>query len=74
MESHEPRYAQVSREMVSSGDWILMHLNGQVYGEKPPFFFWAVCLSSFLMGGSIPFLRGLRLFGTLAVLLTFFLG
>jgi 4-amino-4-deoxy-L-arabinose transferase-like glycosyltransferase len=35
----EPRYAQVAKEMVmNSGDWILMHLNGKVYGDKPPLF------------------------------------
>jgi len=56
----EPRYAQVSREMVSGGDWVLMHLNGQVYGEKPPLFFWAMGLSSFLMADSTPFLPGFR--------------
>ena len=72
----EPRYAQVSREMVSSGDWILMHLNGQVYGEKPPLFFWAIGLSSFLMNGFNSFSARFpsALFGTLTVLLTFFLG
>ena len=72
----EPRYAQVSREMVSSGDWILMHLNTQVYGEKPPLFFWAIALSSFLMNGVNSFSARFpsALFGTLTVLLAFFLG
>ena len=72
----EPRYAQVSREMVSSGDWILMHLNGQVYGEKPPLFFWAIGLFSFLMNGVNSYSARFpsALFGTLTVLLAFFLG
>jgi 4-amino-4-deoxy-L-arabinose transferase-like glycosyltransferase len=72
----EPRYAQVSREMVSGGDWILMHLNEHVYGEKPPLFFWAIALSSFLMNGFNSFSARFpsALFGTLTVLLTFFLG
>jgi 4-amino-4-deoxy-L-arabinose transferase-like glycosyltransferase len=72
----EPRYAQVSREMVSSGDWILMHLNTQVYGEKPPLFFWAIGLCSFLMNGVNSFAARFpsALFGTLTVLLTFILG
>ena len=34
----EPRYAQVTREMVNGGDWILMHFNGRVYEDKPPLF------------------------------------
>ena len=72
----EPRYAQVSREMVSSGDWILMHLNGRVYGEKPPLFFWTVGLSSFIMNGVNSYSARFpsALFGTLTVLLAFFLG
>ncbi len=72
----EPRYAQVSREMVSSGDWVLMHRNGELYTDKPPLFFWAVAISSFLWQGFRPF--SIRfpsaLFGTLTVLLTFFIG
>ena len=31
----EPRYAHVVREMVSRGDWVLLHFNGKVYAEKP---------------------------------------
>ena len=72
----EPRYAQVAREMVTGGDWILMHVNQRVYGDKPPLFFWVVGLSSFLLNGfnsfSVRFPSAL--FGTLTVLLTFFLG
>jgi 4-amino-4-deoxy-L-arabinose transferase-like glycosyltransferase len=45
----EPRYAQVAREMMQSGDYMVPHLNGQVYGEKPPLFFWAVAASSWLV-------------------------
>lgn len=72
----EPRYAQVAREMVNGGDWILMHLNGEIYGDKPPFFFWLIALSSYLWQGfnsfSVRFPSAL--FGTLTVLLTFFFG
>ncbi len=72
----EPRYAEVSREMVNGGDWILMHRNGEVYVDKPPLFFWAIAISSFLWGGMTPF--SIRFpsafFGTLTVLLTFFIG
>jgi len=44
----EPRYAQVAREMVEGGDWVLMHFNGKVYGHKPPLFFWLIAFSSYL--------------------------
>jgi 4-amino-4-deoxy-L-arabinose transferase-like glycosyltransferase len=72
----EPRYAEVSREMVNGGDWILMHRNGALYTDKPPLFFWAVAFSTFLWGGFTPFAVRFpsALFGTLTVLLTFFIG
>jgi 4-amino-4-deoxy-L-arabinose transferase-like glycosyltransferase len=72
----EPRYAEVSREMVRGGDWILMHRNGALYTDKPPLFFWAVAISSFLWQGFSPFAVRFpsALFGTLTVLLTFFIG
>ena len=72
----EPRYAEVSREMVKGGDWILMHRNGELYTDKPPLFFWAAAISSFLWQGFSPFAVRFpsALFGTLTVLLTFFIG
>jgi 4-amino-4-deoxy-L-arabinose transferase-like glycosyltransferase len=72
----EPRYAQIAREMVNGGDWILMHFNGGVYGDKPPLFFWLIALSSYLWQGFTSFSVRFpsALFGTLTVLLTFFLG
>ena len=72
----EPRYAQVAREMVNGGDWILMHFNGQVYADKPPLFFWLVALSSFLCQGFSSFAVRFpsAFFGTLTVLLTFLIG
>jgi 4-amino-4-deoxy-L-arabinose transferase-like glycosyltransferase len=72
----EPRYAQVAREMVNGGDWILMHHNGKTYSDKPPLFFWLIGLSSFLWQGFTSFSVRFppALFGTLTVLLTFFLG
>lgn len=72
----EPRYAQVAREMVEGGDWILMHFNGRIYEDKPPLFFWLIALSSYLWHGFNSFSVRLpaALFGTLTVLLTFLLG
>jgi 4-amino-4-deoxy-L-arabinose transferase-like glycosyltransferase len=72
----EPRYAEVSREMVNGGDWILMHRNGALYTDKPPLFFWAVAFSTFLWGGFTSFAVRFpaALFGTLTVVLTFFIG
>ena len=36
----EVRYALVAREMHTTGDYVLPHLNGDVYHEKPPLMFW----------------------------------
>jgi len=42
----EARYALVAREMWEGGQWILPHLGGVVYPDKPPLFFWAIALTS----------------------------
>ncbi len=49
-EPDETRYAVVAREMKETGNWILPHLNGEVYAEKPPLFFWLVNLSTSFLG------------------------
>ena len=46
----EPRYAQVAREMAETGTWMLPHLNGNVYHEKPPLVYWLVGLSFKVFG------------------------
>ncbi len=48
----EPRYAEVAREMVITGDYAVPHLNGEVYDRKPPLLFWMSALSFKLMGVS----------------------
>jgi 4-amino-4-deoxy-L-arabinose transferase-like glycosyltransferase len=41
----EQRYAEVARELgAESGSWLVPHLNGVVYDDKPPGFFWLVAL------------------------------
>lgn len=42
----EPRYAQVAREMMQSGDYIVPRVNGQSYREKPPLMMWAIIAAS----------------------------
>ena len=47
----EPRYAEVAREMVDTGEFLVPHLSGLVYAEKPPLFFWSVATAAKLTGG-----------------------
>jgi 4-amino-4-deoxy-L-arabinose transferase-like glycosyltransferase len=74
-EPDETRYAVVAREMKESGNWIVPHLNGTVYAEKPPLFFWLVNLSTFLFGDN-EFANRLpsALAGLITVLVTFLFG
>jgi 4-amino-4-deoxy-L-arabinose transferase-like glycosyltransferase len=72
----EPRYAQVAREMLETGEWVVPHLNGNVYTEKPPLYFWLIALLSkpFDNVGEVTARFPSALCATLVVLLTFFLG
>ena len=38
----EARYGEVLREMLESGRWLVPHLNGFPYPDKPPVYFWLV--------------------------------
>ncbi len=66
----EGRYAEVSREMLVSGDWVIPQLDGMPYIEKPPLQYWATALSFKVFGLSEFAARlytGLTAFGTLFV-------
>jgi 4-amino-4-deoxy-L-arabinose transferase-like glycosyltransferase len=52
LDPDEPRYAQASVEMMSSGDWINPQLNAQPRWDKPILFYWLIIASSFVMGVS----------------------
>jgi 4-amino-4-deoxy-L-arabinose transferase-like glycosyltransferase len=48
----EGRYAEIPREMLSSGDWVVPHLNGLAYIEKPPLQYWATAFCYGVLGVS----------------------
>jgi 4-amino-4-deoxy-L-arabinose transferase-like glycosyltransferase len=49
-EPDEGRYAEIPREMIEQGDWVVPHLNHVRYFEKPPLFYWAVAVSYKIFG------------------------
>jgi 4-amino-4-deoxy-L-arabinose transferase-like glycosyltransferase len=77
----EPRFALIARDMVATGDWLIPRVGGNLYQEKPPFFFWLLAvanwahvsflLPSLIAGGAILALvhdLGRRLHGRAAAL------
>ncbi len=51
-EPDEARYAEIAREMLQSGNWIVPHLNYVAYVEKPPLLYWLTTLSFWIFGVS----------------------
>lgn len=75
LEPDEGRYAEIPREMLSSRDFVTPHLNGVVYLEKPPLYYWGVALSLRIFGetefGARAFTAAVSLFG---LFLTYWMG
>ncbi|MEW5806605.1 MAG: glycosyltransferase family 39 protein [Acidobacteriota bacterium] len=46
----EPKFAEISREMLETGNWIVPHDNGWIYTDKPPLLFWLISTFSLLTG------------------------
>src|SRR5262245_4144928 len=49
-EPDESRYAQIPREMLQAGEWVVPTLQGQPYLDKPPLLYWLVMGSYRLLG------------------------
>jgi len=52
LDPDEGLYAEIAREMLTSGDWVIPHVNGLPYLEKPPLYFWLTALTFQLFGPS----------------------
>jgi 4-amino-4-deoxy-L-arabinose transferase-like glycosyltransferase len=71
----EGRYAEISREMVATGDWVTPRLNGFAYLQKPPLQYWATAAAYEVFGVSEWTARlWTALTGLAAVLATWFAG
>jgi 4-amino-4-deoxy-L-arabinose transferase-like glycosyltransferase len=49
----EARYALAAREMLNGGPWLVAHVFGELYADKPPLYFWATALLGRLDGHRI---------------------
>ncbi|WP_119327619.1 phospholipid carrier-dependent glycosyltransferase [Cysteiniphilum halobium] len=49
----EGRYAEIAREMVVNHQYIVPHLDGVIYFEKPPMIYWLTALSLKIFGFNI---------------------
>jgi 4-amino-4-deoxy-L-arabinose transferase-like glycosyltransferase len=74
-EPDEGRYAEIPREMLSRGEWVVPYLQGEPYLDKPPLLYWLV-MGSYRVFGVHDWAA--RLIPALAVhgcvLLTYLLG
>ena len=64
----EARYGEVVREMLADGHWLIPHLNGYPYPDKPPLYFWLVAAMGGVVGhGDLAF-RLVSVLSTLAAM------
>lgn len=71
----EGMYAEIAREMLASGDWVIPRFNGVPYIEKPPLMYWLTAGTYAVLGPSEFSARLWKVIPMLAtVLLTYALG
>ena len=49
-EPDEGRYAEIPREMLARGEWLVPYLQGEPYLDKPPLMYWLVMISYRVFG------------------------
>lgn len=71
----EPRFAEIAREMVDSGQWLIPMRGGEFYPDKPPVFMWSIAFFYWLTGSlKLAFLIPNALCGLITVAAVFDLG
>ncbi|MFT6985977.1 MAG: 4-amino-4-deoxy-L-arabinose transferase-like glycosyltransferase [Psychromonas sp.] len=71
----EPRFAEVAREMVDSGQWFFPMRGGEYYPDKPPVFMWSIALFYAVTGSlKVAFLLPNAIAGFITLFLVFDLG
>ncbi len=74
-EPDEGRYAEIAREMIQTGDWLVPHLWYLPHLDKPPMTYWLVAISMKLFGQNEWAVRlPVALAGISGVIATFLLG
>jgi len=75
LDPDEGLYATIAQEILNRRDWLIPHINGLPYLEKPPLYFWLTALTFWVFG---PSEWAVRLWSALAtlgsVLLTWGIG
>jgi len=76
MDVDETRYVSMSRDMLNSGDFLTLVLNGEYFFEKPPLYFWGECLSflTFKQVSEFSARFPVCLYGTFSAFLLYFVG
>jgi 4-amino-4-deoxy-L-arabinose transferase-like glycosyltransferase len=72
----EPRVAGTCSEMVRTGDFVVPHLNGKPFLEKPPLYYAAAAVSGSILGvdKDVPYRLVSLFFGGLSVIITFLIA
>lgn len=72
----ETRYAIMARDLAYSYDWNLLMLNGEIFLEKPPLYFWLVAASIKMFGyfGEFVVRFPIALLSSFVVFFTYFVG
>jgi len=71
----EPRFAQIAKEMVESGQWFFPMRGGELYPDKPPIFMWTIASFYWLTGSiKVAFLMPSAISAIATVLVVYDLG